>query len=433
MAKTAVTGESLLDCRAFRFTPERIREACRLASESGGRWSWRDDACKHLEIRVGGRGAVFYRYGRDQTRGNVVRERIGDVSGPNAVPLETARKRCEQLRIDPKARASLPRRRLGSGGPTIKEAWDRYVAAISTGRFSMRRGKKTLKASTITAYKELYAAHIEVHEQRSLHWLAANLKEIFETIGTHGSADHGKPSPAAANKFLQIGKNLFDFCREDGAWDRANPAINPNTGRVYDKFPLQKRETRLTKEQTKRLFTAMHAQGGYWRDFFAIAALTGRRLANVRELRWDRIDLAEGLFLDPAPTMKNDQPNHGAIGPTAVKILQRLKREAEPGAEWVFPGRKSGQPISNPYHAWDDIRVAAGMPKLRIHDLRHNAGSWATGEGKSERAVGKYLSHQSSSSTTRYQHANVDDARSAAKAVDDVWRRFTGAKSRVLG
>jgi integrase len=369
---------------------------------------------------------VFYRYGRDHARGKVVRDRIGDVAGPNAVPLETARKKCEQLRVDPKARAALPRRRIGSGGPTLKEAWEKYIDAVATGIFSMRRGRQPLNASTVRAYKHVYAAHLKSHESKTLHWLAANVRELFETVGTKGSAEHGKASPGAANKLLQICKNLFDFCREQSVWDRPNPAINPNTGRAYDKFPLQKREARLTKEQTRRLVAAMRSKGPYWQDFFTIAVLTGRRLANVRTLRWDRIDLDEGLFLDPASTMKNKQVNHGAIAELTGSILRRLKAQAEPDAEWVFPGRKRGKPIANPYHAWDKIRTDAGLPSLRIHDLRHNAGSWATGEGKTERAVGKLLSHRSGSSTQRYQHANVDDARKAANAVQDVFQRFTG-------
>jgi integrase len=427
MAKSAANGESLLNCKGFRFTPERLREACRLVAESGGRQAWRDEGCKQLEVRVGGRGGVFYRFGQDSVRRRLVRERIGDVAGPNAIPLEAARKKCEQLRVDPKARAALPRRRIGSGGPTIKEAWERYTIAITSGRFSMRRGRKPLTASTIAAYKHVYGAHLKSHEEQTLHWLAANFKDLFETVGTQGSADHGKASPGAANKLLQIGKNLFEFCRSEETWSAANPAIDPRTGRTYDKFPLQKREARLTREQAKRLSKALAKSGPYWADFFTIAALTGRRLANVRKLRWDSIDLSHALILDSGAAMKNGQPNHGALGKTAMKILRRLRRTAKPDAEWVFPGRRPGEPVRNPHHAWKKIKVEAGLPKLRIHDLRHNAASWATGEGKNERAVGRYLGHRSAASTSRYQHANTEDARSVADAVDTIWCRSTGS------
>ncbi len=425
MAKTSDGGRSLLDCKSFRFTPERLREACRLAVERGDRQDWMDDGCKHLQVRVGSRGGVFYRYGRDAATGEVVRQRIGDVAGPNAVPLEEARRRCDQLRVDPKARAALPRRRNDSGGKTIKDAWAAYVPAITSGLFSMRRVRKPLKASTVQAYEHVYKAHLRSHEHKSIRWLAANVKEIFEQLGTKGSAEYGKPSPGAANKFLQVCKNLFEFCRLQGDWHEANPTVDPRTMSTYAKFALKKRDVRLTKEQTRRLVKAMDTRGAFWRDFFTIAALTGRRLSNVRELRWDAIDLDEGLIIDASDDMKAGDPNHAALSKTAIAVLRRLRAEAPIDAVWVFPGRKPGRPIINPDHAWAAIRKAAGLPTLRIHDLRHNAASWATGKGKSERAVGKYLSHKSAASTSRYQHADITDARQTADAVDETWCSYT--------
>jgi integrase len=425
MAKTSTGGQSLLDCTSFRFTPERLREACKVCAERGGRWVWKDEGCKHLEVRVGARGGVFYRYGRDATRSRVVRERIGEVFGPNAVPLEAARAKCDQLRVDPKAKALLPRRRIGSGGPTIKEAWDVYKSAITSGLFSMRRRRRPLKASTIAAYDDVFKSHLKQHETKSIHWLAANLRDLFETIGTKGSEKHGKPSPGAANKLLQISKNLFEFCRTRGEWDQPNPAISPHSGVTYQKFELTKREPRLTKAQTLRLLKAMKAKGPYWCDFFTVVALTGRRLSNVRELRWDAVDLDEGLIIDQPDDMKNGQPNHAPLAKTTLAVLRRMRAEAAPDAEWVFPGRKPGRPIINPDHAWNEIRTAAKLPTLRIHDLRHNAATWATHAGKSERAVGKFMAHKSATSTSRYQHADVTDARAAAEAVDETWCRFT--------
>jgi integrase len=424
MPKTSGDGESLLDCKSFRFTPERLREAYRLVREAGDRREWRDDGCKQLIIRVGSRGAVFYRHGRDSSKRKLVKQRIGDLEGPNAIPLEAARKRCDSLRVDPKVASSLPRRRLSSSGPTIDSAWSGYIEAISTGLFAMRRQRKPLKASTIRAYKELFNAHLKPHASESLHWLAAHLKSMFETLGTRGSAKIKRPSPGSANKLLQVCKNLFEFCRDRGWWNEPNPALDPRTGRPYEKFALRKREVRLTREQTKRLVKAMEKKSDYWCDFFAIVALTGRRLSNVRKLRWDSIDLDEGLVFDSAEEMKNGDANTCALSKTALEILRRRQENAVDGAEWVFPGRKRGSPIVNPDHAWGEIRKAAKLSDLRIHDLRHNAASLATSAGHSQAAVGKFLSHRSPSSTSRYQHANVDDARKAAEAVDEAWNQF---------
>ncbi len=355
MARRTNDASELLEVTEFRFTPERLRQVCQQVRDAGGRYRWRDEACPHLTVRVGARGGVFYRWGRDPKTGRVVSERIGDVLGPNSVSLEAARNRCNELRFDPEARAAVPKRRRSGNSPLLADIWDQYIDAISTGRFSMSRKRRPLRASTIKAYKELFKAHLEPHKDKNLHWLAKNLPRMFETIGTVGRAGADKPkaSPAQANKLLQVSKNLFEFARREGKWTEPNPAIDPMTGETYVRFDLPKREVRLTPAQAKRLHAAMKAKGQYWCDFFAIAALTGRRLGNVRELKWENVDLESRVIVDAPESMKNNEPNICPLNDTVLEILKRRRSEAEDGAEYVFPGRKPGMPIVNPDHAWD--------------------------------------------------------------------------------
>lgn len=427
MAKRPGNEARVFDGPSFAFTPDRLRQACQLVADTGGRRLWRDDRCQQLVVRVGRRGGVFYRYGRDHRAGTVVNQRIGEVSGPNAVSLEAARKRCNELRYDPEAQATIPKRRASNNSPALAEIWPQYIDAISTGKFSMSRRRRALRPTTIKAYDELYKAHLQRHGEKNLHWLAKNLPGLFETIGTVGreDANRPKPSPAQANKLLQVCKNLFEFARRMGRWNEPNPAIDPMTGETYIRFEMPKREVRLTPAQAKRLYAAMQAKGQFWCDFFAVVALTGRRLSNVRELKWENIDLENRLIIDAAETMKNNEPNICPLSDTVLEILRRRKAEAEEDAVYVFPGRKPGMPIMNPDHAWDEIRTAAKLKKVRIHDLRHNAASWASGAGHSQATVGKFLSQKSIQSTSRYTHANVEDAMKASRSVEETWLKAT--------
>ncbi len=419
--------EDLLDVSEIRFTPERLRQLCQRVREVGGRHRWRDETCPHLAVRVGPRGGVFYRWGRDPKSNRVISERIGDVLGPNSVSLEAARNRCNELRFDPEARKTVPKRRRSGDSPALGNIWNQYIDAISTGRFSMSRKRRPLRASTIKSYKELFKAHLECHKDKNLHWLAKNLQKLFEEIGTVGraGAETPKASPAQANKLLQVSKNLFEFARREGKWTEPNPAIDPMTGETYVRFDLPKREVRLTPAQAKRLYAAMKAKGEFWCDFFAIAALTGRRLGNVRELKWENIDVESRVIIDAPETMKNNEPNICPLSDTVLEILKRRKAESEEDAVYVFPGRKHGMPIMNPDHAWDEIRVVARLKHVRIHDLRHNAGSWASGAGHSQATIGKFLSQKSVQSTNRYTHANVEDAAKASRSVEEMWLRST--------
>lgn len=430
MPRQSNDSPQFLDANSFSFTPERLRQACKVKLKSEKRLQWRDDKCPQLLVRVGPRGGVFYRNGRDRS-GRVVNQKIGDVSGPNAVSLESARKRCNELRFDPNAQATIPKRRVSGNSPALSEIWPQYVDAISTGKFSMSRRRRSLRKTTIKSYEELYNAHLRRYGEKNLHWLAKKLPALFETIGTVGreGARCPKPSPAQANKLLQVCKNLFEFARRQGHWKAPNPSNDPMTGEAYMHFDLPKREVRLTPSKAKRLNTAMQKKGQFWCDFFSTVALTGRRLSNVRELKWENIDLESRLIIDAPESMKNNEPNICPLNDTVLEILRRRRAEAGEEAVYVFPGRKPGMPIMNPDHAWNEIRTEAGLKDLRIHDLRHNAASWASGAGHSQATIGKFLSQKSVQSTHRYTHANVDDAMKASRSVEEMWLHATQPSS----
>ena len=419
MAKNGGDEVPPLDRNSFPFTPDRLTRACRAAMEAGLRKTWRDEGCKQLVIRVGARGGVFYRYGRTQGKAAPVYEWIGDFSGVNAVPLETARTRCNELRFDPNAHVAQKRRRLRSGGPTIGVAWAEYINAATTGLFAMGRNRGPLRKSTVKSYEDLYNPYLKPHAEKSLHWLADNIKELFETVGTRGllPVESPRKSPATANKLLQVVKNLFEYCREKEYWELPNPTSDPKTAKPFKKFAIPRREVFLSEDQSRRLFAAMEAKGDYWMDFFAIALLTGRRLDNVRKLRWEAIDLERGTIVALANEMKNGQPHVAELSKECLEVLCRRNKKADVDDEWVFPGRKRGQPIVNPDHAWDDIRTNAGLPTFRIHDLRHTAGTWAHQAGVSHTGIQKYLAHKSQTTTLLYLHASDREKKQAADAV----------------
>jgi integrase len=421
MARPTRDDDGLLEKKSFPFTPERLEKLCRLVRVRRGRWEWRDESCRQLIVRIGPSGGVFYRHGRDPGTKKVKKTRIGDVTGPNHIALETARKQCERLRVDPRATAALPCRRKPSGGELIGSAWPAYKAAIETGLFSMTGRRQALRASTIRVYEELYNCQLKEHESKGLRWLAANVKNIFEAIATKGAGKSKKPSPATANKFLQICRSLFEFARDKGWWTEPNPTLDPRTGKSYKKFALKKRMTTLTADQAKRLSVAMEAKGPFWCDFFTILLLTGRRLSNVRTLRWDQIDLQEGLIIDSADEMKNGCAQHTKVCKTVRDVLLRRRAEATADAKYVFPGRRAGMPIQNADHAWEAIRTAANLEHVRIHDLRHTAASWAMSAGNNQAAIGRFLSHKSPASTAQYTHANTHDTFGVGEDVEEIY------------
>ena len=79
---------------------------------------------------------------------------------------------------------------------------------------------------------------------------------------------------------------------------------------------------------------------------------------------------------------------------------------------WVFPTEEGNQPvdISRP---WERIRERAGLPTLRIHDLRHSHASVLAGAGVPLLVIGRILGHATPTTTARYAHL-ADHAVSSA-------------------
>jgi integrase len=80
---------------------------------------------------------------------------------------------------------------------------------------------------------------------------------------------------------------------------------------------------------------------------------------------------------------------------------------------FVFPGGGATGHIVEPAKAWQRIHNRAGVPDVRIHDLRHTLASWLVGQGFSLPLIGRALNHTQTVTTARYARLAVDPVRQA--------------------
>lgn len=101
-------------------------------------------------------------------------------------------------------------------------------------------------------------------------------------------------------------------------------------------------------------------------------------------------------------------------------IAQHLLAHAQRGDDGlVFPSKMGGflWP-SGFYRHFHRARKAAGLPDLRVHDLRHHAAVRAAQAGETFSAVQARLGHASPRAALRYQHAAANSDRRIAEALD---------------
>lgn len=428
-----------LETTGFIFTPERVAKAAEFARQGGGRRFWKDlnPQSGQLSLVAGPRGAAYYRRGRDGKR--VVSVKLGDATGPVAISLGEARRRCLERQYGGEEKTARRSRgpRRPAAGITVGQAWSGYIEAVRTGAFTMRRRRREpLREKTRKGYESHYQAHLSEYADRDVAWLADHVREQVEVIGTKPAAD-GKPHPAIANQHLQIVRNLFEYLRRSGRWEGANPC----SGDV-EKFVIDPRERRLTTDEAARLWAAMQTEPE-WRDLFLFLALTGRRLSNGQNLPWSRVDLPSagrgrkrpdpaGWIHYPSGAMKAKKADTVAITPEIAEILRRRQAAAEPGDKWVWPSfTDRSKPVRNVHHAWSRIRKLAQLPDLKIHELRHAAGTWASEGGATDAQVGSMLSHRDPQSTARYSHHGGQTAVPALGMVGERWKQAAVKASKL--
>jgi integrase len=95
----------------------------------------------------------------------------------------------------------------------------------------------------------------------------------------------------------------------------------------------------------------------------------------------------------------------------AVAILADLPSRG--ASDWVFPSDGATGHIVEPKKAWRRVRERAGVPDVRIHDLRHTLASWLVGQGFGLPLIGRALNHAHVGTTARYAHLALDPLRDA--------------------
>ena len=143
-----------------------------------------------------------------------------------------------------------------------------------------------------------------------------------------------------------------------------------------------------------------------------LLTFTGARKSEILTLRWDWVDF-ENKRLN-LPDSKTGEKSIYLNAP-ALEVLSNIPRMQ--GNPFVIVGAKPGQRLVNIQKPWNRVRIDAGMPDLRLHDLRHTFASIAVMGGMSLPMVGALLGHKNARTTQRYAHLAGDPIQSAAEKV----------------
>jgi len=343
-----------------------------------------------LELRATGKATYYQRY-RDKHR----RNRQARIGAADAMSLEEAREAARQVRsgitngFDPREQA----RKLKEVPLFSEFVENRYLPHV-----------KVYKRSWIMD-EQMIERHIMPL------WSQAKLTEItredIEDFQALMIADGMKPG--TVNRYMALVKYIFNLAERWGIIDKS-----PARG-ISKMADNNRKERYLTKEETTRLLAVLKD----WpdrviADLIRFLMLTGARKSEASQALWENINLQTGVWT--VPLSKSGKPRYIPLSQAAIALLEKQRVN---GNEYVFPSPspKISGGITLCHRAWDKIRKKAGVPDVRIHDLRHNYASLLVNHGRSLYEVQKLLGHADISTTQRYAHLSQDTLKDATEIV----------------
>jgi len=302
--------------------------------------------------------------------------RVGAITqeqAENRLDIEIARVQCNLAR---KADAR----------PTFTDCAARYVA--------QSRGKRSI--DVIKWHVTLLQSYIGDLEPQQIH---DQTLEPFVKVRHVGGA-----SATTINRSLEVVRTILNraarsYRDADGRpWLEAIPPL-------ITMLPESPRSPySITWKEQDTLFRKLPAHLGRMALF---AVNTGLRDSNVCGLQWawevSVPELGRSVFVIPPEAFKTKRPHVVILNDVAWSIV-KAQRSLHP--IWVFPFR--GRRINTMNNSgWQDARRDAGLPLVRVHDLRHSFACRLRAAGVSAEDREALLGHANHSMAGHYASADV--------------------------
>jgi len=416
----------------FKFTDARIRA---LPLESGERVEYPDTEVQGLYVRVGKDVKSFFVMARSRG-GRPERITLGRF---DRVSVEAARLSAKTLLGELAAGKSRSKRdkvererltfgeiaavyftnREEKGKRTVDElraSFQRYLGTLPPAE-PKKRGKARAKAPGSVDWERRVPSDISQEEVREM------TVAVAEGCGE-----------TTANRTLQLFRAIINFGRKKGMINRDHAGDLVDACELYSENP---RTRRLQDSEVRDFFLALNEEPeGSFRDYVRLLLFTGARGANVASMRWAEIDLEARTWEIPATKAKAGAPIIIPIGPTPLQVLKDRLEAAKPGVEFVFPAYSESGHMVTPKKAWAAFRVRAGVPDVRMHDIRRTLGSFMIDAGAPLEIIGKQLGHRDQKSTAVYAKLALQPVRAAQeraeKLILDAAARPTGTRDNVV-
>ena len=341
---------------------------------------------QHLRKDVGGYFLDYF----VQEEGTQKRKRVRI----GQVPLSQAKKVLARHMQD-----IVERKFISTDGPKALffDAADAYLAV------SMARKKSHRNDEMIVPQFKAYFGN------RPLESFTADLVEAYLLQRKKdGQRRHkGKPlTGTTLNKEIASLKTIFKRALVNGQIDR-NPILGVKR---YKEFS---RDRTLGPGEYQALLAQCQP---HVRDIVQLAHSTGMRCGEILGLRWDQVDLKNGVLILEAEDTKTQEKREIPLSGTLVELFRRTPRTL--GSPHVFTWK--GKRIGSVKTAFYGACRRTGIEDFHFHDLRHCAITNYRKAGVPDNVIMSISGHKTHSVFKRYDRVDRGDRLAALRKMESL-------------
>ena len=352
----------------------------------------------YLEVRASSPGVGTYYLRYKNAHGKTCHQKIGSTAVLTAAEARREAKRIKAeitLGADPRAEAKA--RRAVPTYATFFE--DHYLKHVKLRKRSWDRDEELYRLRIRAAFGGKRLNQITRHQVQSFH----------SSLAVEGLA------AATANHHLKVLRFSLNLARQWGMLEGENPAA-----RIQMLHEDNKVEHYLDEVQLQGLLHVLRTDRNQAVCRIALFLLsTGCRLNEALSATWDDVDIERRVFTIRATNSKSRKLRSVPLNDSAIEVLNSLDTLEDGGPLFISSrGRKRGETkrFTTIAKQWDRIRRLAGLPHLRLHDLRHQFASFLVNDGRTLYEVQAILGHSSSKVTERYAHLSTKTLQQAASS-----------------
>jgi len=301
-----------------------------------------------------------------------------------------------------------------TGEPVLfhtSEEW--FLTWLADKKKSKARGTFLKYEFTILAFLE----HLGSKAKRSLACITPKDIQTFRD----GQVEAGKSTHTAnlAVKHIRIPLNVA----------RRHGIIPNNPAEAVDTLPVQRAEKGVFTP--KQLSSLLREADADWRGVILFGFYTGARLRDITEMRWQAVDLSEGLvrFIPRKTGSRVIVPLHPSLEDYLITLPVPTSEQA-----FVFPnlaGRGTGgaHGLSSTFNeimkkakmkvdiAEKRRGVGRRVSSLSFHSLRHTFNSMMANKGVTQELRQKLTGHASAEINRSYTHHELEPLRAAVEMI----------------